>query len=99
MWARVSTYVIPPVDLDKAVEQLNQTVDAFGSRPGLVRVDVLLNRRNGSAMTISLWESEEAMKASEDDADDLRRGLALDVTGWIDRVNEYELIRGASQAG
>jgi hypothetical protein len=93
MWARVSTYLIPPDDLEKAIQQIDQAVDAFRGRAGLVRVDVFANRRSGAAITISYWESEDAMKASEDAADDLRRGIALEVFGWIQGVKEYELIR------
>jgi|AntDryMetagUQ889_1029465.scaffolds.fasta_scaffold42132_1 hypothetical protein len=33
------------------------------------------------------------MKASEEDADRLRSHVTLELLGWIDRVDEYELIR------
>jgi hypothetical protein len=33
------------------------------------------------------------MKASEDTADHLRSEVALELLGWVERVDEYELIR------
>jgi heme-degrading monooxygenase HmoA len=84
---------LPLEDPEKAVAQLNGAVDAFAGQPGLERVDVLLNRRSGAAMTITVWESEEAMRRSDDDADRLRGHLTLEALGWIDRVSEYELVR------
>jgi len=93
MWARVTTFVFPADDVDKAVEQLNHAVDAFLLQPGLSRIDVLVNPRSAAAVTISLWESEEAMKATDDDAEHLRSHIVLEVLGWIDLVSEYELMR------
>jgi heme-degrading monooxygenase HmoA len=92
VWARVSTYAFP-VEADEVVRQFNQAVDAFVGQPGLVRVEVFVNPRNAAAMTITTWESEEAMAASEDDADRVRRHVALEVSGWIQRISEYELVR------
>ncbi|MGI8478625.1 MAG: hypothetical protein ACR2M2_02000 [Gaiellaceae bacterium] len=68
-------------------------MDAFLLQPGLSRIDVLVNPRSAAAVTISLWESEEAMKATDDDAEHLRSHIVLEVLGWIDRVSEYELMR------
>jgi hypothetical protein len=45
-------------------------------------------------MTITLWESEDAMRASEDEADRLRQDIALELIGWVQSVDEYELVRG-----
>jgi heme-degrading monooxygenase HmoA len=93
MWARLTRFVLPALDPEKSIGQLHHVVDVFGAQPGLERVDVLFNRRNGDAVTITVWESEEAMKASEELADHLRSEVALEVLGWVDRVSEYELIR------
>jgi heme-degrading monooxygenase HmoA len=93
MWARVSTFQFPPDDLDRAIQQFDAAVDAFAGQPGLVRADVLVNRRTGAGITISVWESHEAMKGSEDEADRLRADIALELVGWIQAVEEYELVR------
>ena len=93
MWARVSTFALPADDVDKAIEQFNRVVDAFLGQPGLKGVDVFLNRSSARAFTVTLWESKEAMTASEETADRLRSEVAHEALGWIDRVDEYELIR------
>jgi quinol monooxygenase YgiN len=95
MWARVTTFIFPGDDVEEAVAQLDRAVDSFLGQPGLRRIDVLVNPRSGAALTVSLWDSEEAMKASEDEADYLRRDIALEVLGWVRDVSEYELVRTA----
>ena len=93
MWARVTTFQFPPDEVDHAVERFNAAVDAFASQPGLERVDVFVNHRTGAGITITLWTSQDAMKASEDEADRLRGEIAVELVGWIQAVEEYELVR------
>jgi hypothetical protein len=94
VWARVSTYVFP-VEAEEVAAEFNEAVDAFvgQQQPGLRRLEVFINPLNAAAMTVSLWESEEEMKASDDEADSLRRFVTLEKSGWIQRVDEYELVR------
>lgn len=94
MWARVSTYVFP-VEAEEVAAQFNEAVDAFVGQPqpGLRRLEVFINPLNAAAMTVSLWESEAEMKASDEEADSLRRFVTLEKSGWIQRVDEYELVR------
>jgi hypothetical protein len=44
-------------------------------------------------MTVSHWASKEAMDASAEYAEHLREDVVLEVIGWTQRVNEYELVR------
>ena len=93
MWARISRYQFPPDETDEAVRRFEQAVAAIASRPGLRRTDVYVNRDSGAGISVTLWESREALKASEEAANALRSGIALDLTGWIQDVEEYELAR------
>jgi len=93
MWARVTTFQFPPDDVERAVEQFDKAVDAFAGQPGLERTDVFVNRRTGAGITITLWKSRDAMTASEDEADRLRGEIAVELVGWIQAVDEYELVR------
>lgn len=93
MWVRASSYALPVTDLDRAIEKFNQGVDAFLQQPGLRRIEVFVNRDNGAAMTVTLWASKEAMDASAEYAEHLREDVVLEVIGWTQRVNEYELVR------
>lgn len=93
MWARVTTFMIPAAAVDHAIEEIDKAIAAFRGKPGLVRIDLYANRRSGATITISLWETEEAMRASDDDAEHWRQDITLEVIGWIQQVTEYELIR------
>ena len=61
-WAHVSTYEVPPGD-NAVVEQFNEALgDVKG--PGFERAEVLHDSSSGKAITITVWESEEALQAS-----------------------------------
>ena len=94
MWARVTTYQVPVAEVEQLIEQFNAGADTISAQPGLQRVEVLVSRKSGAGMTITVWENEDAMRASEDEADRLRQDIALELIGWIQRVDEYELVRG-----
>ena len=93
MWARVSRYQFPATRVEEVVDHFDEAVDAFATQPGLTRADVLVNRRSGAGITITVWESEDAMRGSEDDADRWRSGIALELAGWVQGIEEYELVR------
>jgi hypothetical protein len=93
MWARVSRYQFPAAEVDRVIEYLNTSVDAFVRQPGLKRLDVFVSRKSGAGMSVSVWESMEAMKASEEEADRVREDIALELIGWVQSVDEYELVR------
>jgi heme-degrading monooxygenase HmoA len=93
MWARVTRYQFPAAEVEKVIDQFNAAADAISAESGLKRVDVLVSRNSGAGISISVWESVEAMKASEDAADRLRQELALELIGWVQSVDEYELVK------
>ena len=78
MWARVSTYQFPVAEVEQLIERFNAGADRIAAQPGLKRVEVLVSRKSGAGMTITVWESEDAMRASEDEADRLRQEIALE---------------------
>jgi heme-degrading monooxygenase HmoA len=93
MWARVSRYQFPAAEVEKVVDQFNAALDRFSTQPGLKRADVYVSRKSGAGITITVWETAAAMKASEEEADRLREDIALELIGWIQSVEEYELVR------
>ena len=96
MWARVSRYQFPPLEVESVIEYFDAALAVFSTQPGLKRADVYVNRDSGAGITITVWESRDAMKASEEAADQVRDEIALQLTGWIQDVEEYELARSAS---
>jgi heme-degrading monooxygenase HmoA len=93
MWARVTRYQFPVAEVEKLIDQFNAAADAIATESGLKRVDVLVSRKSGAGISITLWESVEAMRASEDAADRLRQEIALELIGWVQSVEEYELVK------
>jgi heme-degrading monooxygenase HmoA len=75
MHARVSRYEGgAPESLEESVRRGREEVlPAARELDGFKGAIALLDRRSGRHMVISLWESEEAMAASEDQAEELRR--------------------------
>ena len=51
---------------------------------------LLVDRSAGKGVGVTLWESEEAMRASRKRADELRQ-QAQEPSGEIDPVDEYEV--------
>ena len=73
MYARVSTYQGPPDQIDEGVCCAQENiVPRVGEVDGFEGVYFLVDRQSGKALSITLWESEEAMRASEEEANRLR---------------------------
>jgi hypothetical protein len=58
---------------------------------GFEGVYYLVDRESGKALTIILWESEEAMRASEEEADRLRSVSAESASATVQDVERYEV--------
>jgi hypothetical protein len=51
----------------------------------------MVDRETGKAMSITIWESEDALKASAAKADELRSQAASSGGGEIESVENYEI--------
>jgi heme-degrading monooxygenase HmoA len=71
MFARVSTYHGKPEAVNKGI-QTTKDMDGIEQEPGFIRAYLLVDRKTGKAMTITLWESEGAVRATSDKANPLR---------------------------
>jgi heme-degrading monooxygenase HmoA len=92
MWARVSTYEFPSENVDQALDQFNEALGSL-DEPGLKRAELLVDRTSGKGMTITVWESEDALQASVEAANRIR-SRAADAAGVsILDVQHYELVR------
>jgi heme-degrading monooxygenase HmoA len=92
MWARVSTYQFPSNAIDDAVTRFNEALGNL-QEPGLERAELLVDRTNGKGMTITVWESENALTESAQAADQLRSGAADAAGVSIVSVDHYEVVR------
>jgi hypothetical protein len=92
MFARVSTFSGTAEQVDAAIRAgqeriLPQARQIQGYQGSLYLVD----RTSGKAMAVTFWESEEAMRASEEAADRLRADVAQSLGGEIVSVDRYEV--------
>ncbi|MDP9070940.1 MAG: antibiotic biosynthesis monooxygenase [Actinomycetota bacterium] len=91
MHARVTKLQVEPAELDRANDYYRNTVLA-GVREleGFKGAVTLLDRQTGNVFSFTLWEDEEAMRASEE-AGARVRGQASSDLGFTPTVEHYEV--------
>jgi hypothetical protein len=75
MYARVTTVSGSPGEADAGIDNFRTTVVPFAREHGKGAI-LLLDRDSGEAVAITLWEDEQALRASEESANALRAGAA-----------------------
>jgi heme-degrading monooxygenase HmoA len=67
MFARIGTWQGSPEDLENWIARADEVVKPkVQQQPGLAAAYWLVDREGGKGLTITFWESEEAMRASEE---------------------------------
>ena len=93
MHARVSKLEGLPGQVDEleriAAEWL---APALSEMEGFRGILALADRQSGKVELVSLWESEEALHQSEEDADQLRGATARAAGGEVADVQRYEVV-------
>jgi heme-degrading monooxygenase HmoA len=92
MHARVSTFEGTPESVDRAIEQGEEIAPAVKAMAGSKGLIFLADRSAGRSISITLWETEEAMRATEEAANRLRRDAAEAAGESVTRVDRYEVI-------
>ncbi len=91
MWARVSSYSFEGAsgqEIDEGVRAFEGALDQLRQMEGIRDAYLLVDRSSGKALTITLWESEEAVRASEEAANRVRSDAAGDA---VESVERYEV--------
>ena len=92
MFARVSTFQGSPEQLDESTRQATeQIVPAARRLAGFQGVLSLIDRATGESITITLWQDEDAMRASEEAANRLRASGSEAAGGSVVSVERYEV--------
>jgi heme-degrading monooxygenase HmoA len=92
MFARVTTYEGPPEQLDQGIKHSRERIlPAVRNIAGFSGVLFLADRQTGKAHTITLWESEQAMRDSEEEAGRFRQESAEAGGETIAGVERYEV--------
>jgi heme-degrading monooxygenase HmoA len=76
MFARVSTYRGAPSQLDAGARIIEQTGERVRGQAGFKGAYLLVDRQSGKCVTITLWESEQAVRESAAAANPLRDQVA-----------------------
>jgi heme-degrading monooxygenase HmoA len=91
MFARVSSYQFAPDQADQGAQAFDRTTASLRQMEGIRSAYFLLDRVSGKALTITLWESEQAMTASEEAANRIRSDAAGSAGGTVRTVERYEV--------
>ena len=93
MHARMSIFEGPPDKLDEGVRHAREVIlpQAKEMDPGFKGIIALTDRQSGKMLGITFWESEEALRASEEAANRLREGSAEAGGGTVAGVERYEV--------
>jgi heme-degrading monooxygenase HmoA len=93
VFARVSTYEGRPELLDEMHhEGIEHVLPALEMQDGFSGGLVLADRQSGKVLAVTLWESQQAMDATEDASKWLRIFSAESGGGTISSVQRYEVL-------
>jgi len=101
MHARVTTIQGSPDKMDDATSHLQeQTLPQLQKMEGFKGFVSLGDRQSGKVIGVAFWESEEALRATEQAVSSVRSGAAEATGGIVASVEEYEvLVNEAPSAG
>jgi heme-degrading monooxygenase HmoA len=92
MHARMSTLEGATDEMDEALRDVREhVVPLLKQQDGFKGFIALGNRQSGELIGVSLWESEQAMQASEEVGDRTRSETAEDTGEAIADVERYEV--------
>jgi heme-degrading monooxygenase HmoA len=98
MFARVSTYQGRPEQLDEMHQEgMEHVLPALEMQDGFSGGLVLADRQSGKMLVVTLWESEQALDATEDASRWLRIFGAQSGGGTISSVQRYEVFFASIQ--
>jgi heme-degrading monooxygenase HmoA len=92
MHARMSTLEGSPAKMDEGLRDVREHVlPLLKQQEGFKGFIALGNRQSGELIGITFWESEQAMRASEELGDRMRSDTAEDTGDAIEDVERYEV--------
>ena len=101
MHARVTTLEAPPDRMDDAKRHLQeQVLPRLSQMEGFKGFVALGSRQSGKLQGVAFWESEEALRATDEAVVSVREGAAEASGGTVVSVEEYEVfVNEAPSAG
>ena len=100
MHARLTTLEAPPERMDDATRVVQeQVLPQLQQMDGFKGFIALRDRGSGKVRGVALWESEEALRATDEAAARIRGGVQEATGGTIASVEEFEVVYEAPSAG
>ena len=101
MYARVTTIEGSPDRMDDAKRHTQeQTLPQLQKMDGFKGFVALGDRHSGKLVGVAFWESEEALRATDEAVSSVRSGVAEAASGTVASVEHYEvLVNEAPSAG
>ncbi len=92
MYARLTTLEGPPDRIDDAIRYTQeQVLPQLQQMDGFKGFISLGDRQSGKVCGVALWESEEALRATDEAASRIRGGVADATGGRVADVEQYEV--------
>lgn len=93
MHARVSTFQGPADQIDAGMRAaVDEILPAVRQVPGFKGILFLGDRQSGKTVAVTLWESEQALRESEERANQLRQQAAESEGATIQAVERFEVL-------
>ena len=100
MHARVTTIQAAPGKVDDVARQVRkQTLPRLQKVEGFKGFVALGDRQSGKVLGVAFWESEEALRATEQAVSNVRSGAAGAADGIVAGVEEYEVLVNEAPSG
>ncbi len=93
MHVRVTTLEVPPDRMDDATSHVQeQVLPQLRQMEGFKGFIVLGSRQSGRLQGVAFWESEQALRATDEAVVPVREGAASAAGGTVASVEEYEVV-------
>lgn len=95
MWARVTRFSLDRSRIADVRQYVADTaIPAVKSLPGFTCGYWMVDEANARTLNVTFWESEDAMRATESDVSELRKG-AQEVGATLESVEGFQVIQGS----
>ena len=94
MFARVVRYTVDPERCDEALEAFEEAAKTIGDIDGIMGGYVMVDGEEGRILTLTIWDDQAKMEASEVRATRLRQEALRTVEGEIESVERLRIAAG-----
>jgi heme-degrading monooxygenase HmoA len=94
VFARIVRYSVDPERCDEALKAFKAAAAKIGDIDGITGGYVLVDGESGRIVTVTLWEDQAKMEASEVQASRLRQEALRTVEGDVESVERLQVAAG-----